>query len=383
MASRPRDYVRVAGPDAEDFLQRMVSNDVTEAPCQALLLTPKARVIAPLTIVRRDPEDFLLLTEPGLGETVRSNLLRARFAAKVEIEPEEHTSVVVFGEDDGIPAPSSASRAPSCSTPISSRHSPGRRSSGCAIEAKVPAWGKEVDDSILPAEAGLDETHISFTKGCYPGQEPIARLRHRGKVNRSLRVLEVESAEPGDEIRQGDKVVGRVTSAVSGKALGYVRVEVSAGAELESERLGKPRGCSARRSTRYTREVPMKILRGALASTAALVSSSPSQPVAATAAATTATKAKAAARRSAGMTAELHGTKDVSGETGKVEIEMYDDYFEPTILKGDARPDGHARAEERGREPAHADDLRPGRSTRKSSPETRPRRTSRSRRRAS
>ncbi len=93
----------MAGPDAEDFLQRMLSNDVTAAPCQALLLTPKSRLIAPLVVVRREAGDFLLLTEPGLGEPVRTNLLRARFAAKVEIEPEEHTSVVVFGEDGGIP----------------------------------------------------------------------------------------------------------------------------------------------------------------------------------------------------------------------------------------------------------------------------------------
>lgn len=232
MASRPRDYVRVAGPDAEDFLQRMVSNDVTEAPCPALLLTPKARVIAPLTIVRRGPEDFLLLTEPALGETVRSNLLRARFAAKVEIEPEEHTSVVAFGEGGGIP---SAEFGEPGSELLDADLEPtltGEQLERMRIEAKTPAWGKEVDDSILPAEAGLDETHISFTKGCYPGQEPVARLRHRGKVNRSLRVLEVESAAPGDEIHQGEKVVGRVTSAVPGKALGYVRVEVPADAQL-------------------------------------------------------------------------------------------------------------------------------------------------------
>ena len=81
----------------------MLSNDVTEAPCRAMLLTPKARLIAPLVVVRRADDDFLLLTEPGLGETVGATLLRARFAAKVEIEPEEHTSVVVFGEDGGIP----------------------------------------------------------------------------------------------------------------------------------------------------------------------------------------------------------------------------------------------------------------------------------------
>ena len=100
------------------------------------------------------------------------------------------------------------------------------------IEAKVPAWGKEVDDSILPAEAGLDETHISFTKGCYPGQEPIARLHYRGHPNRRLRVLEVKAASPGDEIYHGEKAVGRVTSAVPGRALGYVRREVPDDASL-------------------------------------------------------------------------------------------------------------------------------------------------------
>ena len=81
----------------------MVSNDVERAPCPALLLTPKARVIAPVVVVRRGDDDYLLLTEDGLGEVVHSALTRARFAAKVEIEPEEHTSVLFFGEDEGIP----------------------------------------------------------------------------------------------------------------------------------------------------------------------------------------------------------------------------------------------------------------------------------------
>src|SRR5689334_8927216 len=103
VAARPRDYVRVAGPDAGDFLQRMPSNGVTEAPCRAMLVTPMARLSGPLVVVRRGDDDFLLLTEPGLGGAVGAALLRARFAAKVEIEPEEHVSVVVFGEDGGIP----------------------------------------------------------------------------------------------------------------------------------------------------------------------------------------------------------------------------------------------------------------------------------------
>jgi folate-binding protein YgfZ len=231
-APRPRSYIRVAGPDAEDYLQRMLSNDVTAGELvDALLLTPKGRLIAPLRAWRRGAEDFLLLTEPELGEVVRATLLRSRFAAKCEIELEEHTSSVVFGEAAGLPGEIPGT------VEVLDRTMPGGVEAAdlerARIEAAVPAWGKELDDSILPAEAGLDETHISFTKGCYPGQEPIARLRNRGHVNRRLRVLEVESASAGDEIDQEGKTVGRVTSAVPGLALGYVRVEVPDVAELE------------------------------------------------------------------------------------------------------------------------------------------------------
>jgi folate-binding protein YgfZ len=234
VAARPREFVRVAGRDAEGFLQRMLSNDVTAAPCQALLLTPKARVIAPVLVVRREPDEFLLLTEPGLGEAVRTTLLRARFAAKVEIEAEEHRSVVVFGENgDGIP---NADYGQPAAEVLDAELEPtlsDEELERLRIEAGTPTWGKEIDASILPAEAGLDETHVSFTKGCYPGQEPIARLRHRGKVNRRLRVLEVEAAEPGDELRYQGKTVGRVTSAVDGRALAFVRVEVPDDATME------------------------------------------------------------------------------------------------------------------------------------------------------
>jgi folate-binding protein YgfZ len=232
-ALRPRDYVRVAGPDAEDFLQRMLSNDVTQAPCEALLLTPKGRLIAPLVVVWRGDDDFLLLTEPGLGGAVRSTLLRARFAAKVEIEPEEHRSLIIFGADGGIRTRDYGLPA---SEHLDAEGDPtvnGDELERMRIEAGTPAWGKELDDSILPAEAGLDERAISFTKGCYPGQEPIARLRHRGKVNRGLRVLAVEDAAPGDQLVYDGKTVGRITSAAAGRALAYVRVEVPADAELE------------------------------------------------------------------------------------------------------------------------------------------------------
>ena len=102
------------------------------------------------------------------------------------------------------------------------------------IEAGIPRWGREIDGQILPAEASLDETHVSFSKGCYPGQEPIARQRYRGKVNRKLRVLDVEGdATPGTELLLDGKKVGRITSAVPGVALGYVRTEVPDDAQLQ------------------------------------------------------------------------------------------------------------------------------------------------------
>ena len=203
----------------------MLSNDVTTGEVvDALLLTPKGRLIAPLRAWRRGPADFLLLTEPELGEIVRAQLLRSRFSAKCEIEPEEHSSVLVFGESDGIPGelPGGVEVLDAgLDTTIDAEGLERAR-----IKAGIPAWGKELDDSILPAEAGLDETHISFTKGCYPGQEPIARLHNRGHVNRRLRVLEADDARPGDEIAWEGKTVGRVTSAVPGLALAYVRTEV-------------------------------------------------------------------------------------------------------------------------------------------------------------
>ena len=226
VARRPRAFLRVAGPDAADYLQRMVSNDVEALAvgeaCDALLLTAKARVIAPLRVLRRGEEDFLVLTEPELGDTVRTQLLRTRFAAKVEVEPEEHESWLVLGGEevlDDRPAGDEVGE---------------EELERWRIEAGIPRWGREIDDQILPAEAGLDETHISFSKGCYPGQEPIARQRYRGKVNRKLRVLEVEGdATPGTELVLDGKTVGRITSAVPGVALGYVRTEVPDDAQLE------------------------------------------------------------------------------------------------------------------------------------------------------
>jgi len=241
VTQRPRDFVRVAGPDAEDLLDRLLSNDVKALgvgqACEALLLTAKARVVAPLVAWRRGQDDFLLFTEPGLGDALRSALLRARFASKAEIEREEHESWLVLGASNGAGIPN-ADYGVDAVEVLDERPegdpADGEELERLRIRAGTPVWGKEIDDRVLPAEAGLVERAVSLNKGCFPGQEPIARLHYRGHANRGLRVLEVEGAPaPDAEIRYGDKAVGRVTSSVSGLALAYIRIEVPADADLE------------------------------------------------------------------------------------------------------------------------------------------------------
>ncbi len=240
VAARERDFVRVVGPDAADYLQRMVSNDVEAlAPsqaCPALLLTPKARVIAPLVVLRRAAADFLLLTEPGLGEVVQAHLTRMRLRARCEIEVEEHESSLVFGGDAGF-----ATDWPGAREVLDAGLAPtlsGEELELRRIESGVPRWGREIDDRVLPAEAGLDETHVSFSKGCYPGQEPVARLHYRGHPNRRLRLVELDEVPEHDApLLHDGREVGRVTSAArredsSVVGLAYVRTEVPDDAPL-------------------------------------------------------------------------------------------------------------------------------------------------------
>ncbi len=255
-APLPRSYVAVRGPEAASYLNRMLSNDVEALgvgeSCEALLLTPKARIVAPLVVWRRADDDFLLLTEPAAGERLLRDLLRARFAAKCVVEPEEHRSVLLLGaseppaeaharslpnRDYGVPAVELLdAEAPSSAVPASEQELERLR-----ILARTPRLGRELDDRVMPAEAGLEARAISFTKGCYPGQEPVARLHFRGHPNRGLRVLALGGGDApsyDSELILDGKAVGRVTSAAPDSAhgtvaLAYVRREVPADAVLE------------------------------------------------------------------------------------------------------------------------------------------------------
>ena len=227
----------------------MLSNDIEALlpgdSCEALLLTAKARVIATATVWRRGVDDYLLFTEPGLADALLGELRRFRFAAKLELEPETHRSTLVLGgerpsgaianADYGVPAYELLDADPPAGAePIDTDALELLR-----IETRTPVFGREIDDRVLPAEAGLDERAVSFTKGCYPGQEPVARLHYRGHANRGLRVLSIEGSDLPEydaPLTDGDTVVGRVTSAVVANgavlALGYVRREVLDDTEL-------------------------------------------------------------------------------------------------------------------------------------------------------
>ena len=102
------------------------------------------------------------------------------------------------------------------------------------VEHGRPRYGIDLDDTVIPQEAGLNERAVSFTKGCYVGQETVARLYYRGKPNRHLRGLALSApVDSGDELPLGERTVGRVGSFAS-----------SPQARPDRARAGPPRGRS-------------------------------------------------------------------------------------------------------------------------------------------
>jgi folate-binding protein YgfZ len=106
------------------------------------------------------------------------------------------------------------------------------------VERGRPRYGVDLDDGVIPQEAGLNERAVSFTKGCYVGQETVARLHYRGKPNRALRGLRLSAPEPtGTELTLEGRTVGRLASSVISPvhgpiALALVRREAPPGQQL-------------------------------------------------------------------------------------------------------------------------------------------------------
>jgi folate-binding protein YgfZ len=239
-----RAFVRASGPDAVSYLQSMVSNDVEAvAPgggTYALLLTPKARVIADLEVFRTGDE-LVLACPPEAVDDVLGTLLRARFRKKVALEPAEY--VLVWGEaaDALAELDTPAGRQRLLAEPPANGSASAQEWELARIEAGVPRFGREFDGDSMPAEAGLEQRAVSFTKGCYPGQEPVARLHYRGHANRGVRGVRFDGglAAPGTPVTVDGAAVGRVTSAIESPRFGPIglallRREVADGAKGEA-----------------------------------------------------------------------------------------------------------------------------------------------------
>ncbi len=95
------------------------------------------------------------------------------------------------------------------------------------VESGRPRFGREMTTATIPQEAGINERAVSFTKGCYIGQETVARLHYKGKPNRSLRGLRLSApAAAGDPIRLGERELGRVGTAVLSPAHGPIALAI-------------------------------------------------------------------------------------------------------------------------------------------------------------
>lgn len=252
-----RDAVRVTGPDAAAFLQGQLSQDVAALvvgeAAFSLLLQPQGKVDAFLRVTRTGEEEFVLDTDGGWGQAMVERLERFKLRVRCQLEPLDWRFVAVRGpgaadlatqppppgtwrvtaETPGVPGfdlmgPGAA--VPEGATPVSAATYEGLR-----IAAGVPRMGAELDATTIPAASGVIDRSVSFTKGCYTGQELVARVDSRGgNVPRRLLGVVVDPgvAPPaGAAVVVEDREVGSLTSVAAAPdggtvALAYVRREV-------------------------------------------------------------------------------------------------------------------------------------------------------------
>lgn len=255
----PRDFVRATGPDVNSFLQGQLSQDVAGlgvgASTWALLLQPQGKVTAFLRVLRAGDEELVLETDAGYGPAVVERLNRFKLRVKCDLDPLAWRCLAVRGPDaherapDGVVAdwpglpgrdlvgesPDAPAGVPMCGMDAYE---------AVRIEAGIPVMGRELDEGTIPAEAGVVDMSVSFTKGCYTGQELVARIDSRGgNVPRRLRglVLGEGPAPVGAKVQADGKEVGRLTSVAFSPgldatvALAYVRRAVEPPAEVVVE----------------------------------------------------------------------------------------------------------------------------------------------------
>ena len=219
-----RDVVLVRGPDAATYLQGQLSQDVNALAVGdstfSLLLQPQGKVDAWLRVTRTADDAFALDVDAGWGDHVVARLKRFLLRTKAEVEQVDWKVVATFGDDVWS---QTVVLGPDAGLPAGAEPVDYER---LRIEAGIPRMGSELDSSTIPAAAGVVDRSVSFTKGCYTGQELVARIDARGdRVPTKLRRIAGE-VPVGATLHDGDREVGRVTSAAGDVALGYVRREV-------------------------------------------------------------------------------------------------------------------------------------------------------------
>lgn len=276
-----RGKLSFTGPEAKTFLQGQVTNDVEALTpgtgCYAALLSPKGKMLGDLRILDTGDELLLDVERSALQaifnvlhrarvgfdaelhkRTLQSGLLSligpdARRVAGPEAEAlpdEEHASAAaeidgiaarVVVTDLGIDLICDAEQAATLAAALTTRGAqpvPEVAAEVLRVEHGRPRYGVDLDDTTIPQEAGLNERAVSFTKGCYVGQETVARLFYKGKPNRHLRGLRLSApVEAGTELTLHEKVVGRLGTAVDSPVhgpigLALVRREAELGATL-------------------------------------------------------------------------------------------------------------------------------------------------------
>ena len=282
-----RGKLALSGPDAVEFLGGQVTNELaTLRPgegCYAAFLTHKGKMLGDLRILavgedaNAAPSELLLDTERSALQALFDMIRRFKVGYSVELHKRtvergmlsligprsqavaaadalgerEHENMTV--EIDGVGALAVRTNVGVdllCDATDTPRLADALRERGAAdvsepaaeclrIEHGRPRYGIDLDDSVIPQEAGLNERAVSFTKGCYVGQETVARLHYKGKPNRHLRGLRLSApARTGEELRLGDRPVGRLGSValspVHGPiALALVRREAAPGSVVE------------------------------------------------------------------------------------------------------------------------------------------------------
>ncbi len=249
-----RDFVRVHGPETFSYLQGQLSQDVSNlevgGAADSFLLQPQGKVEAFVRVTRFEEDEAVLDVDAGYGQAVLDRLQRFKLRVKADIEPldwrclalrgphahdlEPVTGVVVSADWPGLPGIDVLGVEPG--VPEDVRLCGQDAWEAVRIEAGIPVMGRELTARTIPAEAGVVERAVSFTKGCYTGQELVARIDSRGgNVPRHLRGVVVGTnvlPPPGANVVVDAREVGSLTSVGESLdrrapvALAYVRRDV-------------------------------------------------------------------------------------------------------------------------------------------------------------